>query len=115
MASLQEGLELSNWRFVSNASDGEAARIIVGWDPVWYDAQCLHNSKQWVTFRVVSVDQSLDINISFIYGLNTAAARQEVWNYIRSYHGEFQSRPWILMGDFNATLKVTDSEGGDRH
>ncbi|KAJ6420035.1 hypothetical protein OIU84_030040 [Salix udensis] len=115
MASLQDGLDLSNWRFVSNASNGETARIFVGWDPMWYDAQCLHNSKQWITFRVVSVDKSLDINISFIYGLNTAAARQEVWNYIRRYHGAFQSRPWILMGDFNATLKVTDSEGGDRH
>ncbi|KAB5541855.1 hypothetical protein DKX38_014829 [Salix brachista] len=55
------------------------------------------------------------MTISFIYGSNIPSARQEVWDYVRRYYGEFQARSWILMGDFNATMKVTDSAGGDKH
>ncbi|KAJ6430795.1 hypothetical protein OIU84_018327 [Salix udensis] len=115
MKSLQEGLELNNWNLISNATEDETARIIVGWDPVWYDVQCLHSSNQWITLRIISVNKLLDMTISFIYGSNIPSARQEIWDYIRRYYGEFQARSWILMGDFNATMKVTDSAGGDKH
>ncbi|KAJ6672989.1 hypothetical protein OIU85_014241 [Salix viminalis] len=89
----------------------EVASIIVGWDPLQYEVQCIHVSKQWLTIRVLSVKNQLDITVSFIYGSNSPGERQELWEYLRRNHGDFQSKPWLLMGDFNATLRVTDSEG----
>ncbi|KAJ6731320.1 hypothetical protein OIU79_002617 [Salix purpurea] len=57
-----EGLELSNWRLVSNASDGEAARIIVGWDPVCNKTRGLelHSKLSWcVSVKTMDSDRGL--------------------------------------------------------
>ncbi|KAJ6392528.1 hypothetical protein OIU84_027830 [Salix udensis] len=40
------------------------------------------------------------------------AERQDVWNYLQVQYRGFQRHPWVLMGDFNATLRASDSEGG---
>ena len=113
LRKMQDGLELSSWGFVSNVEGNEAARIVVGWDPTVYNVQCIHTSKQWITCRVNSVGEPFEVIISFIYGLNSPGERQEVWDYIRYQSGGLLSLPWLLMGDFNATMKASDSEGGD--
>ncbi|KAF9678102.1 hypothetical protein SADUNF_Sadunf07G0000100 [Salix dunnii] len=114
LSRVKEGLELSHWRFVDNTMADEVASILVGWDPKQFDVHCIHISKQWLSIKVISVKNQLDITVSLIYGSNSPTERQELWEYLTRNHGDFQSKPWILMGDFNATLRVTDSEGGDR-
>ncbi|KAJ6760684.1 hypothetical protein OIU79_025514 [Salix purpurea] len=109
LRKMQDGLELSSWGFVSNVEGNEAARIVVGWDPTVYNVQCIHTSKQWITCRVKSVGEPFEVIISFIYGLNSPGERQEVWDYIRYQSGGLLSLPWLLTGDFNATMKASDS------
>ncbi|KAJ6670041.1 hypothetical protein OIU85_019876, partial [Salix viminalis] len=73
------------WKFISNGTEG-TARIIIGWD-----------SREF----------------SFIYGLNTPAERQDLWAYLISQSSTMGDQAWLLMGDFNATMKAADSYGGD--
>ncbi|KAB5561307.1 hypothetical protein DKX38_006264 [Salix brachista] len=100
-------------KILSNVLDDLPARIIVGWNPRVFDVQCMHCTKQWITCRVTSAQHSLDVIVSFIYGLNTPAEREEVWDYIEMQVGWSQSIPWVLLGDFNATMNITDSIGGN--
>ncbi|KAB5556190.1 hypothetical protein DKX38_007099 [Salix brachista] len=107
-------LELDKWNVISNASETKAARIIIGWDHEIYNVQCIHSNLQWMTCSVTSIQPGLDIVVTFVYGANTPAERQDVWNYLQVQYRGFQRQPWVLMGDFNATLRASDSEGGDR-
>ncbi|KAJ6426729.1 hypothetical protein OIU84_022340 [Salix udensis] len=111
--TLQNDLDLRDWRFISNATGHDKARIIIGWDPAIFDVHCLHFTEQWMTCRVLGIHQKIDIIVTMVYGHNTPAARQAIWDYLRMQGGNFSSQPWLLMGDFNATQKVTDSKGGD--
>ncbi|KAJ6671853.1 hypothetical protein OIU79_029124 [Salix purpurea] len=78
---------LEDWRVISNVEVDLPARIIIGWYPKVYEVQCVHCSKQWITCKVLSAKHGLDITISFIYGLNTPADRQEIWDYIGMQRG----------------------------
>ncbi|KAJ6767708.1 hypothetical protein OIU74_021554 [Salix koriyanagi] len=95
------------------STTANGTRIIVGWNPRVFDVQCMQCTKQWITCRVTSAQHSLDVIVSFIYGLNTPAEREEVWDYIGMQVGWSQSIPWVLLGDFNATMNITDSIGGN--
>ncbi|KAJ6419253.1 hypothetical protein OIU84_029380 [Salix udensis] len=54
-----------------------------------------------------------ETRFSFIYGLNTPAERQDLWAYLISQSSTMGDQAWLLMGDFNATMKAADSYGGD--
>ncbi|KAJ6743016.1 ZINC KNUCKLE CX2CX4HX4C-RELATED [Salix viminalis] len=65
------------------------------------------------TPTVLSTPGSQSIfRITFIYGYNSPAARQALWDYISHHHSAFSSDPWLLMGDFNAILDNDDRNGG---
>ncbi|KAF9660842.1 hypothetical protein SADUNF_Sadunf19G0005700 [Salix dunnii] len=106
-------MEMNKWRLISNGSDTEVARIIVGWDLGVFDMVNVAMSSQWVTCSVHSVMHGSDITASFFYGHNVPATRQEMWEYIKGNRAIYKDHPWVLMGDFNATMKPTNSEGGD--
>ncbi|XP_026383358.1 uncharacterized protein LOC113278839 [Papaver somniferum] len=49
--------------------------------------------------------------VTFIYGaLNTLCIRNQ-WNYLK-YFNESDNRPWLLLGDFNFILNVSEKQGG---
>ncbi|KAJ6421668.1 hypothetical protein OIU84_028948 [Salix udensis] len=81
--------------------------------PGVFDVVNVTKSPQWVTCSVHSVLQDFDITVSFFYGYNTPSARQEMWEYIKGSGGIHKDQPWVLMGDFNATMEPIDSAGGD--
>ncbi|KAJ6404519.1 hypothetical protein OIU84_012653 [Salix udensis] len=105
-------LELSNWRVTSNVTNNEATRIIVGWDPKVYDVVNLHVSSQWITCRVHSISYGFGVIISFFMGKCAFRETGDVGVYYGA-RGCNKSQPWVLMGDFNATIQSSDSKGGD--
>nr|TKR98083.1 hypothetical protein D5086_0000206310 [Populus alba] len=62
---------------------------------------------------LLPLSSNTSLKITFVYGLNTPAGRGRLWDYILRQTPQFSSSPWVLMGDFNATLKATDRSGGD--
>ena len=113
MKKWQHDMAMNKWQFFSNGSTTDTARIIVGWDKGVFDVVTMNISPQWVTCRVHSVVHGFDFTASFFYGHNTPVARQEMWEYIKGNGASYKDNPWVLMGDFNATMKPTDSKGGD--
>ncbi|GJV92605.1 RNA-directed DNA polymerase, eukaryota, reverse transcriptase zinc-binding domain protein [Tanacetum coccineum] len=45
---------------------------------------------------------------SFIYASNSRRERQELWAILQTHKNIANKRPWILMGDFNVTLKISE-------
>ncbi|KAF9660989.1 hypothetical protein SADUNF_Sadunf19G0021100 [Salix dunnii] len=113
MKKWQHDMAMHKWQFFSNGSSTDTARIIVGWDKGVFDVAIVSISPQWVTCRVHSAVHGFDFTASFFYRHNTPVARQEMWEYIKGNGASYKDNPWVLMGDFNATMNPTDSKGGD--
>ncbi|KAJ6740135.1 hypothetical protein OIU79_000299 [Salix purpurea] len=78
LKKVQNGLEVNKWHFISNGSNTNAARIIVGWDPQEFVVVSVNSSSKWVTCRAHMRSRDIVITMSFFYGHNTPAARQEM-------------------------------------
>lgn len=51
--------------------------------------------------------------ISFVYGLNTAVERRELWNKLaRVNHSVFRGTAWSILGDFNVCLGPSEPNKG---
>ncbi|KAB5534530.1 hypothetical protein DKX38_017616 [Salix brachista] len=110
---VHRGLNLTGWNFFSNGTSGNTTRIIIGWDSTECNVHCIHSAQQWMTCEVRILNSNMRLTVTFVYGMNTPADRQDLWAYLcRHSFGQGQ-RSWLLMGDFNATLKASDSKGGD--
>lgn len=106
-------LQLPTWKFVSNVTASSSGRVMVGWDPTIFRISCLHSSDQWMTCDVIALATNTAFKITFVYGLNTPAGRELLWNYMKHQAPIFSSSPWIILGDFNAILKSSNRIGGD--
>ena len=106
------GLNMQAWNFISNGTEG-TARIIIGWDSRECEVNCIHVRQQWMTCNIQYINCNVHFTVSFIYGLNTPAERQDLWAYLISQSNAMGDQAWLLMGDFNATIKAADSYGGD--
>ncbi|KAJ6719961.1 hypothetical protein OIU79_007556 [Salix purpurea] len=110
--SVERGLKLPHWSYMFNGNDGVASRMMVGWDPRDCHVLCVDRDHQWMTCHIRFLRQDITLTVTFVYGLHTAAERQRIWDYI-NLHSNLITHAWLLMGDFNATLKASDSVGGD--
>ncbi|KAF9686540.1 hypothetical protein SADUNF_Sadunf03G0169200 [Salix dunnii] len=68
---------------------------------------------QLVSCKINFKQNNKCIIVSFAYGLHTPADRASLWADILRLSWVYQNQAWLLMGDFNATLKASDSMGGD--
>ncbi|KAJ6355712.1 hypothetical protein OIU77_006151 [Salix suchowensis] len=104
---------MENWQFLSNEDDRAVVRILIRWDPKECNVQCIHEDQQWINCDFWLIQCKVNITITFVYGMHTPADRRFLWDYIvdQSYH--VGHKDWLLMGDFNATLRAADSVGGD--
>ncbi|KAJ6706866.1 hypothetical protein OIU85_027244 [Salix viminalis] len=112
IVSVENGLNMENWQFLSNEDDRAVVRILIGWDPKECNVQCIYEDQQWMTCDFWLIQCKVNITITFVYGMHTPADRRSLWDYIvdQSYH--VGHKDWLLMGDFNATLRAADSVGG---
>ncbi|KAJ6422513.1 hypothetical protein OIU84_027472 [Salix udensis] len=110
---VQRGLNLTGWNFFSNGTSGNTTRIIIGWDSTKCHVHCIHSAQQWMTCEVRNLKSNMRLTVTFVYGMNTPTDRQDLWAYLCRHNFRQGQRSWLLMGDFNATLKAYDSKGGD--
>ncbi|GJX00799.1 hypothetical protein Tco_0184712 [Tanacetum coccineum] len=78
----------SMWKWTSNGSlCSKGSRIILGWNDDIVDVMIMAQTNQ-----VMHV---------------------QLWNDLVGHTGLMRNRPWILLGDFNATLNLKDHSAGD--
>jgi len=80
MDTVEVGLGLHNWKFISNVSPINHCRILVGWNPKKLHLECTHKTQQWITCDTTFPNNFL--KITFIYRHNTLAEREVIWIHI---------------------------------
>ncbi|KAJ6674648.1 hypothetical protein OIU85_010882 [Salix viminalis] len=102
---------IQGWSSLANSEDHFPCRILVCWNPQTHAVLRINQSPQWTTCRVTNKTTQASITITVVYGYNTPAERQPLWNYIQQQRS-ITTSPWILLGDFNAIMHPRDRAGG---
>ncbi|KAJ6717306.1 hypothetical protein OIU74_009761, partial [Salix koriyanagi] len=113
LARVQKQLTPNGWDFISNATVEDKCIILIGWNPMDYSLTCIHSNAQWITCEAFSIATSSSLFITFVYGMNTAAERRTLWDYLINSSQQFSQMPWILLGDFNTIMSSDQKVGGD--
>ncbi|KAF9663050.1 hypothetical protein SADUNF_Sadunf18G0117900 [Salix dunnii] len=110
---VESKLNLQGWKFLSNIFDENPCRIFVGWNSQYFNLSLVHSTAQWVTCEAVFLTTGETLVVTFVYGSNTPAGRKPLWDYIVNAGHLFSSRPWLILGDFNAVMQPEQRSGGD--
>ncbi|GJV13899.1 RNA-directed DNA polymerase, eukaryota, reverse transcriptase zinc-binding domain protein [Tanacetum coccineum] len=96
-------------------TDNNGCRILVSWDRNMVDVNVLYSSKQTMLCLVENTSSKSRIFCSFVYATNSGKERKELWKDILRAKGISIGWPWMIIGDFNVTLKPEEhSNGGSR-
>ncbi|XP_039127523.1 uncharacterized protein LOC120263623 [Dioscorea cayenensis subsp. rotundata] len=90
---------------------GSAGGIIVGWNSASFTCSILTRGTFCLTVEFYSKLVNVTWRCTTVYGPNARALKREFWEELRANVGP-QDKPWIICGDFNATFKVEDKNGG---
>ncbi|KAJ0955349.1 putative RNA-directed DNA polymerase [Helianthus annuus] len=103
----------SNWQWHSNANSCVGGtRIMVGWDDQKVDVMILAQTNQVIHTQIIFKLDKKSFFCSFVYAENHYRGRRMLWDDLRGHHSFMRSKPWVLMGDFNATLAFDDTYTG---
>lgn len=83
---------------------------------LWSDrveVKILVNPRQFIHSVIKMGDEDMTFLFTAIYGSPNPALRESLWQDL-STTMENCHRPWLLAGDFNATLQLDDRKGGAR-
>ncbi|KAL0295130.1 UNVERIFIED_CONTAM: hypothetical protein Scaly_3109200 [Sesamum calycinum] len=106
---IQSGI-LSRWRwFVDYAGPGN--RIWIAWNDELIDVDILNVGTQFVHCRVLVHELHESIFITVVYGANDVSTRRELWQELIDLAGTIGNEPWLVGGDFNAVLDMSEVSG----
>ncbi|KAK8636723.1 hypothetical protein V6N13_124461 [Hibiscus sabdariffa] len=88
---------------------GFSGRIWVAWYN-FVSVDIISNHFQFVHCRVTIKQDGSSVLTTTMYDSLTTSKRKLIWPYFRRLVAFIRS-PWILFGDFNATISVTDRKG----
>ena len=91
-----------SWCMEDNYDHCTGGRIWVGWNPEKVNVNVVFSSSQMVICNVTGIEDKCMIWCSFIYGLNEANGRKDLWKDLEAHARLFSNDPWIVLGDFNA-------------
>ncbi|GKB99229.1 RNA-directed DNA polymerase, eukaryota, reverse transcriptase zinc-binding domain protein [Tanacetum coccineum] len=101
------------WEWVSNIKYSPTyCRICSGWDPMVVSVLIIHENRQSILREVEFVNNKEKIVSSFVYAANTGAERRELWKDLSIHKRIADDKPWIIIGDFNVTLKPEEHSVG---
>ncbi|KAK4383977.1 hypothetical protein Sango_3103000 [Sesamum angolense] len=104
---------LSRWRwFVDYAGPGN--RIWIAWNDELIEVDILNIGTQFVHCRVLVHELHESIFITVVYGANDVSTRRELWQELIELAGTIGNVPWLVGGDFNAVLDMSEVSGASR-
>ncbi|KAL0288912.1 UNVERIFIED_CONTAM: hypothetical protein Sangu_2637400 [Sesamum angustifolium] len=106
---IQSGV-LSRWRwFVDYAGPGN--RIWIAWNDELIDVDILNVGTQFIHCRVLVHELHESIFTTVVYGANDVSTRRELWQELIDLAGTIGNVPWLVGGDFNAVLDMSEVSG----
>ncbi|GKA15175.1 sodium/hydrogen exchanger 6 [Tanacetum coccineum] len=103
----------SRWKWTSNWSlYSKDSQIILGWNDDLVDVMIMAQTNQVMHVRVNTRVDNKTLFCSFVYADNYYIDRRVLWSNLVGHAGLMRNRPWVLLGDFNATLNLEDHSSG---
>lgn len=68
--------------------------------------------RQTILCLIEGVNSNIRCFYSFVYAANGGTERRQLWRYLRAAKAVIQDNPWMLIGDFNVTLKINEHSTG---
>ncbi|WOG90545.1 hypothetical protein DCAR_0309789 [Daucus carota subsp. sativus] len=101
------------WDWISNSDYClKGCRIVIGWNPAVFDVLEIISSDQVIHCVVTDLETKTSFHCSVVYAANDHVIRRDLWHSLRSYSMLTMTSPWVVMGDFNAILDVSEAQGG---
>ncbi|GJR99937.1 RNA-directed DNA polymerase, eukaryota, reverse transcriptase zinc-binding domain protein [Tanacetum coccineum] len=101
------------WRWISNvAHSPTSCRIVVGWNVAEVDVMVIQSCSQTILYLVEIIQTKVRFFVSFVYASNSCVERRNLWNELNMHKNSVSHKAWILMGDFNVTLKPEEHLNG---
>ncbi|GKB88702.1 RNA-directed DNA polymerase, eukaryota, reverse transcriptase zinc-binding domain protein, partial [Tanacetum coccineum] len=102
-----------NWEFTSNGEDNsKGCRIMVGWNSNKINVWVIVKSKQCIFMLVETVCKKVRLFCTMVYASNSYMERRKLWRELGVQKSITNGEPWVIMGDFNVTLKVEEHSNG---
>ncbi|XP_071699442.1 uncharacterized protein [Rutidosis leptorrhynchoides] len=87
--------------------------MIIGWDPNKVKVLVVHMNKQVTHCFVETVVDKSTFYCSFVYASNYGIQSRRLWSDLSRHKALAGRFPWVILGDFNVTLKFEEhSDGG---
>ncbi|GJS56484.1 RNA-directed DNA polymerase, eukaryota, reverse transcriptase zinc-binding domain protein [Tanacetum coccineum] len=103
-------LVFRHWDWTSNGAwCSKGTRIILGWNHNEVDVAIINQNDQAVHSRLWLKKEKKEIFCTFVYAHNKYNQRRDLWNALCLHKVFVNNRPWCLLGDFNATLHLSES------
>ncbi|GKA91116.1 RNA-directed DNA polymerase, eukaryota, reverse transcriptase zinc-binding domain protein [Tanacetum coccineum] len=94
------------WRWISNVIHSPTScRIVVGWNADEVDIMVVQSCNQSILCLVEVIHTKVKLFVSFIYASNSGLERRQLWNDLLMHKSIVNNKAWVLIGDFNITLK----------
>ncbi|KAK9078070.1 hypothetical protein SSX86_002127 [Deinandra increscens subsp. villosa] len=105
-----------SWNWVANNVYCQSwVRIIVAWDPAVFDVMVVSLTDQLINCLVKSRDGKYKFYCTFVYAHTKAFQRKPLWFELEKFGNTINDEPWLVSGDFNATLDPAESSSGTSH
>nr|GEU79955.1 hypothetical protein [Tanacetum cinerariifolium] len=94
------------------SADPTSCRIVVGWNADEVDIMVVQSCNQSIFCLVEVIHSKVKLFVSFIYASNSSLERRQLWNDLLLHKNIVNNKAWVLMGDFNVTLKPEEHSNG---
>ncbi|GJZ07559.1 RNA-directed DNA polymerase, eukaryota, reverse transcriptase zinc-binding domain protein [Tanacetum coccineum] len=90
----------------------KGCRIMIGWNSEHVNVSLVHCAKQSMLCKIMTDNGNTKILYTFIYDVNGAKERRELWKDLMIHKRIANNQAWIMMGDMNVTLNPNEHSVG---
>ncbi|GJT48498.1 RNA-directed DNA polymerase, eukaryota, reverse transcriptase zinc-binding domain protein [Tanacetum coccineum] len=102
-----------DWEYITNGEDNnKGCRIMIGWNDRKIQAWLISQSRQYIFLMVETIDKKSKFFCIVIYASNSGMERRKLWKDLEIQKIITCGMPWVILGDFNVTLKVFEHSNG---
>ncbi|KAK4384350.1 hypothetical protein Sango_3069500 [Sesamum angolense] len=100
---------LPRWSWFTDY-DGPGNRIWIAWDNELLDVDVLNLDVQFIHCRGTIRCAHLSVLATVVYGSNDTISRRGLWQSLVTLGHSISDEPWIVGGDFNTVLDMSEGE-----
>ncbi|KAL0392990.1 UNVERIFIED_CONTAM: hypothetical protein Sradi_2521800 [Sesamum radiatum] len=105
---------LQNWKWLIDYPV-LGSRIWLAWNHAELDVEILDTGVQYVHCRITQRCLHESCYVTVIYSANDVIARRDLWTMLCDLSSCVVDLPWLVLGNFNAVLDMSEFKGPGSH